>query len=436
MSGPPSIQAAPEPATFAKRPGVVQVYTALAVAAALVLPVLLRHAGISDPRNSTVSTLAALLIGSALNVELGRLVEGGLTCSHRPHKALSAWSFCAALLLPLPYLVPVVALSYAHTRWRGVRVALWKWVGSAAIVAVCGVAAAATAHAFLGVHSNLMLGDGRLGLAAVVAAALVFLLLEVVLLHGSAYLNSADDEQWLRRTLRSRSFYLTEASVLLVGGLSAAVWDAGRWFLVLLLPAFALTQRAVLTEPLRERVLVDDKTGLLRFESWRDQAVAGLHRSAERSTACSVAFADLDHFKTYNDTYGHIAGDAALAAVAAALRSELRTDDLVGRFGGEEFCIFLPEAPAHQAEMVAERLRRAVAECPLPGSRAHVSVSIGVVTVPAGAAEPLLADVLTAADQALFDAKRTGRDRVFCAVYDGHEPERVREILARHTEVA
>jgi diguanylate cyclase (GGDEF)-like protein len=431
-----SIDGDPEPSTFVERPRVVHVYTGLVVAAALVLPVLLRHAGVADPRNSTVSTLAALLIGSALNVELGRLVEGGLTSTHRPHKALSAWSFCAALLLPLPYLVPVVALSYAHTRWRGLRVALWKWVGSAAIVALCGLATATMVHAILGAHSDLMVGDGRLGLAAVVTAAAVFLLLEVVLLHGSAYLNRADDEQWLRRTLRSRSFYLTEASVLLVGGLSAAVWDAGRWFLVLLLPAFALTQRAVLTEPLRERVLVDDKTGLLRFESWRDQAGAALRRSGERSRACSVAFADLDHFKSYNDTYGHIAGDAALAAVATALRSELRTDDLVGRFGGEEFCLFLPEAPAHQAAMVAERLRRAVATCPLPGSRAHVSVSIGVVTVPAGAEQPQLADVLTAADQALLAAKRTGRDRVFSEVYDGHEPERVREILAREPDVA
>jgi diguanylate cyclase (GGDEF)-like protein len=414
----------------------VQAYCVLAVAAAVVLPVLLRHVGIDEPRNSTVSTLAALVVGSALCVELGRLVEGGRASNHRPHKALSAWSFCAALLLPLPYLVPVVALSYAHTRWRGLRLALWKWVGSAAIVCLCGVAAAATAHVFLGVHSNLMVGDGRRGLAAVVTGAAVFLLTEAVLLHGSAYLNSAADEQWLRRILRTRSFYLTEASVLLVGGLSAAVWDAGRWFLVLLLPAFALTQRAVLTEPLREQLVLDDKTGLLRFESWRDQAEAALRRSRERSSACSVAFADLDHFKTYNDTYGHIAGDAALAAVATALRSELRSDDLVGRFGGEEFCVFLSEAPAHQAEMVAERLRRAVATCPLPGSRAHVSVSIGVATVPAGSDEAQLADVLTAADQALFLAKRAGRDRVVSEVYDGQEPERVRDILAREPDVA
>jgi diguanylate cyclase (GGDEF)-like protein len=86
--------------------------------------------------------------------------------------------------------------------------------------------------------------------------------------------------------------------------------------------------------------------------------------------------------------------------------------------------------------MVAERLRRAVATCPLPGSRAHVSVSIGVVTVPAGAGGAQLADVLTAADQALFRAKRAGRDRVVSEVYHGQQPERVREILAREPDVA
>ena len=414
----------------------VQAYCVVAVVAALVLAVWLRHAGISSPPTSTVSTLAALLVGSALSVEIGRVVEGGPASTPRPHKALSAWSFCAALLLPLPYLLPVVVVSYAHTRWRGLRVPLWKWVRSAAIVCVCGVAAAVTAHAVLNGHADLMVGDGRRGLAAVLGSAAVFLLVEVALLHGSAYLDSAEEEQWLRRTLRTRGFYVTEAAVLLMGGLSAAVWDAGRWFLLLLLPVYALSQRAVLVQPLRERAVAEEETGLLRFESWREQAAAGLRRSGERSTGCSVAFADVDNFKAYNDTYGHIAGDAALAAVATALRSELRADDLVGRFGGEEFCVFLADAPAEQAAMVAERLRRAVATCPLPGSRAHLSVSLGLVTVPAGTEDPQLADLLTAADQALFDAKLAGRDRVFAAVYDGREPERVRDVLARRPDVA
>ena len=81
-------------------------------------------------------------------------------------------------------------------------------------------------------------------------------------------------------------------------------------------------------------------------------------------------------------------------------------------------------------------MRRAVATCPLPGSKAHVSMSVGVVTVPAGTMDAQLADLLTAADQALFDAKRLGRDRVFSTVYDGQEPERVREMLAREPNVA
>ena len=106
---------------------------------------------------------------------------------------------------------------------------------------------------------------------------------------------------------------------------------------MLLLPAvYALAQRAALHEPLRERANVDAKTGLLRFEAWRQMAVGEAARCSARHRPWSLPFADLDHFTKHNDTWGHLAGDAALAAVAEALRSQLRSRDLLGRFGGEE----------------------------------------------------------------------------------------------------
>jgi len=346
---------------------------------------------------------------SVLNVEIGRLLEGGVSATQQPHKALSAWAFATALLLPTWWLLAVVAVTYSHARWRGLRVPLWKWVGSAAYIVLAGLAAAGTARAILGSQPNLMDGDGARGLLAVLVAAAVFLAVETALFHGSAYLNEADDETWLRHTLRSGSFYLTEAGVLLVGGLSAAIWTGGPWFLVLLIPVYALTQRAVLHEPLRERAEHDDKTGLLRFESWRLLAVTASARCSRKQRPWSVVFADLDSFKHFNDTWGHIAGDEALVTVAHGIRAELRDDDVLGRFGGEEFCVLLPGVDAEEATKVAERIRTGVSTLDMPGTQ-QVTISLGVASVEPTSGDVEFATVMAAADKALFEAKAAGRN--------------------------
>ena len=336
-----------------------------------------------------------------------------MSISHRPHKALSAWAFCCALLLPLPFLLPVVALSYAHARWRGIRIPLWKWIGSASFVALAALGAGPVALALNGGDPIWMAGSGGRGVLAISAGALVYLALETVLFHGIAYLNVREDELWLRRTLAGRSYYLTESAVLLIGALTAAVWEAGAWFLVLLVPVYGLMQRAALAEPLRERAETDDKTGLLRFESWRALAATEKQRCQDKGRPWSLLFVDLDHFKSFNDTYGHLAGDSALVAVAAALGQQLRATDLVSRFGGEEFCVFLPDTPAEKAAEVAERLRGAVAACEMADPTARVTISVGAVSTPREHGGTELVEALTAADRALMTAKLAGRNRVW-----------------------
>lgn len=409
--------AGPERSAFLSTPVVLRVWMVLAVAAALVLPLALAPYGRQTAAHQPVLSALLLVILATLNVELGRALEGGLIDSQRPHKALSAWAFTSALLLPLPYLLPVVVLSYAHARWRGLRVQLWKWVGSAAYLVVAGVAAGIVASDSVDGDGNFMHGDGGQGLLAVLLAATAFLAVEIGLFHGSAYLNRAEDEVWLRRTLRGRSFYLTEASVLLLGGLFAAIWTGGPWFVLLVVPVYGLAQRAAVNDSLREQAEVDDKTGLLRFESWRRLAMIGRQRCIARDEPWSLAFVDLDYFKRFNDAWGHLVGDQALLAVADTLRNELRSDDLVARFGGEEFCVFLPATPYDEAAVIAERLRAAIAAAPMPGSDGSVTVSIGVAGVTRDQRSLELADTMTQADQALFEAKALGRDRVCVRCY-------------------
>ncbi len=233
-------------------PGRLQAFLVTAGLAALALPLVLRLAPPTYRIEDWITGLVLVMI-SAVNVEMSRVLSGGLETTHQPHKALSAWAFAAALLLPVGWLLAVVPVTYAHARWRGLRVPLWKWVGSGSFLVLSGVAAAAVRHLLYGHETNLMLGDGGPGLVTVLLAAGVFLACETVLFLGTAYLNHAHDEVWLRQTLRSPSFYLTEAAVLLVGGLLAAVYNGGAWFIILFVPIYAMAQRAALHEPLRAR---------------------------------------------------------------------------------------------------------------------------------------------------------------------------------------
>lgn len=136
-------------------------------------------------------------------------------------------------------------------------------------------------------------------------------------------------------------------------------------------------------------------------------------RALESGRPLGLIVCDLDHFKTVNDGFGHAAGDAALREVAARLAAEVRTPDLVTRFGGEEFIILLPDAGLEAAAAIAERLRAAVAASPvaLPGGGSvPVTASFGVSTVFWDECNAETA--IRRADAALYKAKRQGRNRV------------------------
>jgi signal transduction histidine kinase len=157
------------------------------------------------------------------------------------------------VLLPAPWLLVVVPFTYAHARWRGLRVPLWKWVGSAGFLVIAGVAAGSVAHLVVGDQTNWMIGDGGVGLLGLTLAALTFLAVECALFAGCVLFNDPADEVWLRRTLTDPSFYRTELAVLFVACLFSGVWTGGPWFVLLLVPIYALAQRAALLQPLQER---------------------------------------------------------------------------------------------------------------------------------------------------------------------------------------
>jgi diguanylate cyclase (GGDEF)-like protein len=125
---------------------------------------------------------------------------------------------------------------------------------------------------------------------------------------------------------------------------------------------------------------------------------------------------DVDHFKVYNDTYGHPQGDIILQDLARLLREMSRTSDTVARYGGEEFAVILPETDSVNAQKIGERLREQVERHPFPGQElmpsGTLTISIGVATHTAAGSKDAL---LQAADMALYTAKREGRNRVCVA---------------------
>ncbi|MCJ2177636.1 diguanylate cyclase [Novosphingobium album (ex Hu et al. 2023)] len=158
----------------------------------------------------------------------------------------------------------------------------------------------------------------------------------------------------------------------------------------------------------------DYLTGLANRRAFSDKARIEILRARRHRHPLSIILVDADYFKQINDMHGHLVGDAVLVALAHSLEAGARQEDVVGRIGGEEFAVLLPETSLPQAREVAERLRRSMAGCPIQahGKSVEVTVSIGMASVPLDAADPLTA-ALGTADAMLYKAKESGRNCVW-----------------------
>jgi diguanylate cyclase (GGDEF)-like protein len=158
------------------------------------------------------------------------------------------------------------------------------------------------------------------------------------------------------------------------------------------------------------RAATDALTGLANSRSVRENLKRMAAHAGRTATPLSVVIFDLDRFKKINDTFGHGKGDEVLAAVGAVASDTVRASDLVGRYGGEEFLVLLPDTMREGAMNVAEKLRQAISELSVPGMDWRITSSFGVAVLPADAGEP--EELLRAADRALYLAKTNGRNRV------------------------
>ena len=349
-----------------------------------------------------------------------------------PHIDLSSvWALAAAILLPGLVAGALVAVLYVHIYlriWRRSGVPPYRFLFSVATVVLAVQAASA-------VIQDLTDGDpfrSGPGLVAVVLALVAYAVVNMTLIAGVIVLSGPSRNlgtfvQVVSHGDEAVLEFATLSMGVLVAGATASF---GAPYAVLVLPPLIVLHRTVLVRQFEEAASTDSKTGLLNAATWHVQAGREMRRAERGHTQATVLVLDLDHFKLINDRYGHLVGDQVLAAVAAAVRAEVRDDDIVGRFGGEEFVVLLrgadgaPGGAREAAEIVAERIRLRVAglRVTVPGSRDPVvveglTVSIGGATLPLDGVE--LGELLEVADAAMYDAKHAGRNRIRMGVGSG-----------------
>lgn len=167
-------------------------------------------------------------------------------------------------------------------------------------------------------------------------------------------------------------------------------------------------------EKLLKLTVTDDRTNLHNDRYLKRRLAEEFKRARRYGSPLTLMLVDLDHFKQVNDKYGHECGDQVLAEFARVLVENAREIDIVGRYGGEEFLMILPNTDAIRAAVVAERVRKATEEHVYRYKEflVRLTVSVGLASVPANAALRTEADLLRAADEALYRAKRTTRNKV------------------------
>jgi len=228
----------------------------------------------------------------------------------------------------------------------------------------------------------------------------------------------------LRKVVRPIEELSSAADRIAAGDLTARAPIAGDFEIARLGAAFNH-----MADELKARARTDDLTSMPNFRAFRERIDSEIERASRYESRFGVLVLDLDRFKSYNDTYGHLAGNDALQRVAGAIRETVRTVDFPARYGGEEFAVILPEIDAASLVMIAERIRVAIEGLAAPAGGAKVTVSIGAAMYPVDGANPEA--LFKTADERLYEAKEGGRNRVVSASPQDREPVAPPTIRAR-----
>jgi diguanylate cyclase (GGDEF)-like protein len=329
----------------------------------------------------------------------------------------AVWVFPAAIILPAPLTVLLVLLIRIQ-HWFVARRPAHNFVFSS----ITHMLAATVAHyVFVALGGQqwaaLSVTGSLTEFGQLVAVALVYEAVQILYV-GSILSLAAKAKPTVHSVLGSKADNLLEAITIGLGAVTAIL-------LVILPPTVAIMavvtvvfNRLAELDQLQDDVRTDPKTQVFNMRGWTESAERALARAAKADDRLGILMIDLDHFKWINDTFGHPAGDDVLRNLAQLLDEVTRPTDVVGRFGGEEFLVLLPEADQAAAAGAAERIRAAVAELRIMttdkrGAKITVfdrTASIGVAVYPDHGDS--LEKLMQAADAAVYEAKEGGRNQV------------------------
>ncbi|HEX4725034.1 MAG TPA: GGDEF domain-containing protein [Pseudonocardiaceae bacterium] len=337
----------------------------------------------------------------------------------------TAWCIAAVVALPAVLAGGIIVILFVwlwFRVWKGRR-PLYRWVFNTAGVLIATQTAAAILaldpHTYPGVPTTF----GALGIA-VVAAALRWLV-NFSLVSGAILLSSPNMRAI--ELFDGISERILEVGAFGLGLVAAALLTYNPLLVVGVVVGVAAMHRGLLVAQFRKAARTDSKTGLDTAGWWHQVAEHAFERARVTGATIGALMIDLDHFKRINDTYGHLAGDAVLQTVAAAIGSEIRDADTAGRWGGEEFVVLVPNVDGIEVRAVAERVRRRIQSLvvTMPAQELIIqdfSASIGCALYPA-AGISTIDDLVLAADTALYAAKNNGRNQViFSSVDAGPAP--------------
>jgi len=357
-----------------------------------------------------------LLLGCAL-VSVAATPRNAYVKSGMVRDFITAWVLPVAILLPPVYAMMMPIPLYLLTQWRSPHGFVYRRVFSAAAISLAYGAASVLFRAFPASFAGPSIGTGVHALTWTLAVAVC----EIVGGRGHHFLivgaiKLSDPSISLAKLELNREALQGDFAEFDLGVLITVVVAVNVVLAVFAVPTVLLARRFMMHAQLVVQSRIDSKTGLLNAATWESEAMIELARAVRTRTPLSIALVDIDHFKAVNDRYGHLAGDKALRAVTDALRSHLRAYDLAGRFGGEEFALLLPHAREIDAINVAERLRAYIAAMAIPvsdydQSAGHITLTISVGVAALDGPNRELADLLAAADAALYHAKETGRNK-------------------------
>ena len=358
----------------------------------------------------------ALLLGCGM-VSVAATPRTAYVANGMTRDFLTVWVLPVAVLLPPVYAMLAPIPLQILTLLRVYRGVVYRRVFTVGAMAISYGAASVLFHAFPASFAGPSIGTGMHALTWTVAVAVAEQVgrrgHQVLILGG---IKLTDPTVRFVDLEFNREALVGDFAEFDLGVLITIVVAVNVVLAIFAVPTVLLVRRFMMHAQLLAQSRVDTKTGLLNASTWEQEAEVEIARAVRTGTPLALALVDIDHFKAVNDTYGHLVGDKTLRAVTDALQSQLRSYDVAGRFGGEEFAILLPHARGDDALHVAERLRAHIAGMSIPigddpehGPAVRVTISVGVASLDGANRE--LTDMLAAADAALYYAKETGRNK-------------------------